>query len=672
MRIKQFETRPWPAFPGYRVEDENQGIIEVEGSLLIMTIFSGEGAQKIRTFLDREKVDFIHQVMTRCKKEGYRWSQATLENLQFQGEAEDLGHNFYDKTFFSESDKQKINQFFSEDTPNAIKQNHWKAAHILSWYTERIANDRYLRRKESKEQRVKKQMDMIRERPEALEAWINGHAFEQLIFFKRKGRKIKGYCTACRQTVQLEKAVHNELGRCPLCGHAVTYKQNGRARSAIQRKNIAVIQRHGEKDIAVRYFKVEHSFLTTTEPEQRRPENYYDELIRFIFDTEKRNVKKYEYPTEAAYWRTDWYESEGMGQRNMQFELFPDNVDAALQGTPFQYSAVKEFCAHFKKADVAGYLKAYQSFPEIEYLTKGRLWKMAKDMASFGYWESKKYHGRGKDLCAMFDIDRQDLNMIRKNALGIQDVEGLRTLRKKQVKITEQDVLFYRREGIRISRMTDLPEGVKIRKLVNYLYRECQKEKWIQRHYNTGDLMDMVYKDYLTMAQNEGYDITNERIWKPKDLEAAHDRLIDIKNERLKAMKSLEEAEKEKLIIARAEKLDALFRFERFNMIIRAPKDSEEFKKEGPANGNCVSSYYSKHAAGITNIFFIRSVEEPDKPYLTLELNNNGEIVQCTGAGNRKPSRQEQYFIDMWQKIKVPKAIKAMQTEKKSLHSVAV
>ena len=356
----------------------------------------------------------------------------------------------------------------------------------------------------------------------------------------------------------------------------------------------------------------------------------------------------------------------------MQFELFPDNVDAALQGTPFQYSAVKEFCAHFKKADVAGYLTAYQSFPEIEYLTKGRLWKMAKDMVDFGYWESKKYHGRGKDLCAMFDIDRKDLDMIRKNDLGIQDVEGLRTLRKKQVKITEQDILFYRREEIQISRMIDLPEGVKIRKLVNYLYRECQKEKWIQRHYNTGDLLNMVYKDYLTMAQNEGYDITNERIWKPKDLEAAHDRLMDIKNERLKAMKSLEEAEKEKLIIARAEKLDELFRFERFNMIIRAPKDSEEFKKEGPANGNCVSSYYSKHAAGITNIFFIRSVEEPDKPYLTLELNNNGEIVQCTGAGNRKPSRQEQYFIDMWQKIKVPKAIKAMQTEKKSLHPVAV
>ena len=70
MRIKQFEARPWPAFPGYRVEDENQGIIEVEGSLLIMTIFSGEGAQKIRTFLDREKVDFIQQVMTRCKKRG--------------------------------------------------------------------------------------------------------------------------------------------------------------------------------------------------------------------------------------------------------------------------------------------------------------------------------------------------------------------------------------------------------------------------------------------------------------------------------------------------------------------------------------------------------------------------------------------------------------------------
>jgi hypothetical protein len=59
-----------------------------------------------------------------------------------------------------------------------------------------------------------------------------------------------------------------------------------------------------------------------------------------------------------------------------------------------------------------------------------------------------------------------------------------------------------------------------------------------------------------------------------------------------------------------------------------------ELKAEGKALHHCVGTYAERVANGSTNIFFIRKAEQPDTPYYTLEIGQNGSIVQCRGNKN--------------------------------------
>ena len=55
-------------------------------------------------------------------------------------------------------------------------------------------------------------------------------------------------------------------------------------------------------------------------------------------------------------------------------------------------------------------------------------------------------------------------------------------------------------------------------------------------------------------------------------------------------------------------------------LFIRPAASYGEFVKEGKTLFHCVARYAKSHSTGGTNIFFIRCVDEPDKPYYTLEL----------------------------------------------------
>ena len=68
------------------------------------------------------------------------------------------------------------------------------------------------------------------------------------------------------------------------------------------------------------------------------------------------------------------------------------------------------------------------------------------------------------------------------------------------------------------------------------------------------------------------------------------------------------------------ESLEKLYGAEIDGFIIRAPKDRMEIMEEGIALAHCVGGYADRHMKAITTILFMRPVEEPDKPFLTIEM----------------------------------------------------
>ena len=73
-----------------------------------------------------------------------------------------------------------------------------------------------------------------------------------------------------------------------------------------------------------------------------------------------------------------------------------------------------------------------------------------------------------------------------------------------------------------------------------------------------------------------------------------------------------------------------------FTVVI--PKTRDDFLTEANAQQNCVYSYYLPDVIkGKTNVVFIRRKTNPDKPYITCEVDNNGRIRQYLGFANNRP-----------------------------------
>ena len=79
---------------------------------------------------------------------------------------------------------------------------------------------------------------------------------------------------------------------------------------------------------------------------------------------------------------------------------------------------------------------------------------------------------------------------------------------------------------------------------------------------------------------------------------------------------------------------------------------------EGKALHHCVGSYIDKVAGGRCLSVFVRRVEEPKKPYVTVEV-RDGKIAQNHGDHNSKPTEEVQNFIDLWSRKVLPMALQA-------------
>ncbi len=83
--------------------------------------------------------------------------------------------------------------------------------------------------------------------------------------------------------------------------------------------------------------------------------------------------------------------------------------------------------------------------------------------------------------------------------------------------------------------------------------------------------------------------------------------------------------------------LNANLAFEDNNFVVLVPTVAKEFEAEADYQSNCVyRAYYPKVLKHETHIVFIRHKAEPEKPYITCEVNNDGKIIQYLTRFNNR------------------------------------
>ena len=127
----------------------------------------------------------------------------------------------------------------------------------------------------------------------------------------------------------------------------------------------------------------------------------------------------------------------------------------------------------------------------------------------------------------------------------------------------------------------------------------------------------------------------------PADFAAHHERIARIIAER--ADRELSEK------IARVTEQARRYAWEddETGLLIIPARCAEDLIEEGKALDHCVGSYAKRVARGETTIFFIRTLEEPDKPFFTLEYRND-RVIQNRGYKNCDRTEQVQTFETRW------------------------
>lgn len=309
--------------------------------------------------------------------------------------------------------------------------------------------------------------------------------------------------------------------------------------------------------------------------------------------------------------------------------------------------------------------------------------KIAKGLINSRYsgYQTGKVNVKGNTI---YEI----LGLTKVNTRVLQAVDGnhdvLRLLQVAQ-KIglqfkTEQIQEYYETFGCNTDLLQQANRKTTLHKIVKYITKECEnypmgeqggcwqysymryterEDPRIERKRN----MAKDWLEYLNWCKDLKYDLDNMFIYMPKNFKKVHDRTAKEHQELMDRQAAKEKARREREAKRRMEQTkkamseifkenkdckDA-FQIKGKGLLLVVPKTADEIKAEGAALHHCVGGYVDRVARGETNIFFVRKSTEPDKPYFTMEWNNN-HIIQCRGSHNCGMPPEVEAFVKAFEK----------------------
>lgn len=146
-------------------------------------------------------------------------------------------------------------------------------------------------------------------------------------------------------------------------------------------------------------------------------------------------------------------------------------------------------------------------------------------------------------------------------------------------------------------------------------------------------------KDYIRMCKQ--MEVPYERF--PKDVKKLHDAVsanYRVKQDQFKAQAFEKKCNEYKEVSVASERY-----------LIRFPNDLADLIMEGSTMHHCVASYADRVIDGTSIIFFMRKAADPETPYITMEFDRTGKLVQARKRCNAAiGNTEESEFIRQFQK----------------------
>lgn len=467
-----------------------------------------------------------------------------------------------------------------------------------------------------------------------------------IIYEYKKGKAPDmGWCSGCQRFVPIMEPRHNKEGRCK-CGRNITFKAAGRIKTLSTGWYEAQCIQKIDGGIVVRKFE---QYQWYRDADYTKPKSVMLENERILI-MDNGTVKRYYY---GLY-------------KNKEHRYILDKNYCPKGGTYYSYYATKLYRGNLKKLkktvlknsavdlweilpmSVTEYLAIECVNPALEKLAKIGMFKLAQDLMKRDP-DNTMIQKDATELAKILKIDNARLKRLREIDGGGISLRWYQY--EKMVNCIWPDEMIKDFEDNRISFSSfgflPHPHNSYV-KLWHYLLK--QKELCGEPLFQ----IMRTWNDYIYMAEKAKMDIKNERIWKPKDLKAAHNEVVLI----LQQGEMEKEAKKlEKKWPKVNENLKKLKKFEysdgKFAIVV--PENILDIVKEGRILQHCVHTcdfYFDRIQKDETYLFFLRRAESKEVPWYTLEVEAGGNIRQkrTTGDNQNKDFEEAVPFLKKWQK----------------------
>lgn len=350
--------------------------------------------------------------------------------------------------------------------------------------------------------------------------------------------------------------------------------------------------------------------------------------------------------------------------------LYPGGIEEALAGTAykdwarvFSFAAAAGLKAHFNKIMIPENTKEMSH--TAEYLLKGRFYTLFRDMAKDVSIWAQEYSGpldiNGTTLNEVFGIrDTQKINRIREKDGGTTMLKWMQWSDETGKKVDDETLDWLMREELIPKDMPKVPMSP--RQVMNYICRQ-QTEGYPKKA--AGDVLE-TWEDYLSMCENAKKDLTDEMVYRPRDLKRRHEQMVEEARKRrmLEQMAQQQDYCREKGEEMRKkfpgaeeilQEIRPKYEYANEQYTILVPQHLTDILLEGQALHHCCGSsdrYFDRIRDRETYICFLRRTNEPHIHYYTIEVEPSGTIRQHRSYFDEEPGIEEiRGFLKEWQQV---------------------
>ena len=484
-------------------------------------------------------------------------------------------------------------------------------------------------------------MALFGDLPEDYEDFTNNAVFraDNVLIYSTKDNE--AYCTGCRQTTKNLKLFgkikpkHNKDTVCPCCGRLLTAKSKGYMKNGYEVVRWSELIDRNEEKVLIRYVRHVRKYASDGSYAQES-----NEMLRVVIKDHEEKVFGL-YSDGWAFRRKpmNWYGWSKYQEPVGDIMLYNRDIAHDLKGTVCQYSAIERMLNYYilpntKDLNVADkhlrieyayliedYLVVYAHHPYLEWLVKVGFISLASDLVS--YTMTWMFSDKGKSLNEVLGVSKESYKAFLEYGDPTENcVRNAVALEKENLPVTYEV-------------LTDLEVAEDMGKYSISNYILCRKFMSHKKANKYLIAYGITYADYIDMAQQLKWNMKSKFILFPKDVQKAHDLAVELFNKH-----------KAELLTKKMFEVDTkgIYSFENDKFVIVVPTGGKDLVNEGDKLHHCVASYTDKVINGETMILFVRRKKARNKPFYTMEWQNN-RIIQCRGLKNCDMTPEVKKFV---------------------------